>query len=283
MDFLETHFYIVCLILAALGLMVGRFLNIIIMRYPLFLENQWRRECQQYLNVAEEPKVAFDLFWPRSYCPHCGTPLKWHHTIPVLSYFLLEGRCAYCHEKISKLYPMVELLTGLLFVIVIIAFQLTLVAVGALILTSIFICLFFIDLRKMILPDTLTLSGLWLGLLFNVWDTFVSPAEAILGALVGYGFLWIVATLFKKVRNKPGMGHGDFKMLGMVGAWLGLASMADTLILSVIFGLLVTLFLLLLRKTSVKRPIPFGSYIAVAGWFNLITGPTIIRWLASLS
>ena len=283
MDFLETHIYMVCLLMIGLGLIVGRFLNIIIMRYPLFLENQWRRECQQYLNVAEEPKVAFNLFWPRPYCPHCGTSLKWHHTIPVLSYFLLEGRCAYCHEKISKLYPTVELLTALLFVIVIIAYQLTLLAVGALILTSIFVCLFFIDLRKMILPDILTLSGLWLGLLFNVWGTFVPPAQAILGALVGYAFLWIVGTLFKKIRNKQGMGHGDFKMLSMVGAWLGLVGMVDTLILSVIFGLLVTLLLLLLRKTSIKRPLPFGSYIAIAGWFNLIAGPPIIRWLASLS
>ncbi len=278
LEVLETHFDIVCIMAGILGAVIGSFLNVVILRYPMLLKNQWRREAQMYLQLSVDPAVD-NLLLPRSYCINCKKTLRVHHLIPVVSYFFLRGRCAYCGKKISKLYPAVELLTALLFVLVMIKYGLSLATIGALILTSILVALFFIDSRTFLLPDTITIPTLWLGLLFNVREIFVSPGQSILAAILGYVLLWVIAKLFKAIRKKEGLGYGDFKMLAMVGAWLGVAAMFNTLLLAVIFSLASALVLLLWGKITMKHPIPLGPCIALAGWLSLLTGPVFVHWV----
>ncbi len=278
--FLQTHLYVPLIIAGILGLIVGSFLNVVIIRYPIMLESKWRRECQRYLKQPiENIKKRFDLLIPRSHCPHCQTPIKWRHNIPVISYFILLGRCANCKKRISPIYTIIEVLTCILTILTVSNFLITWQMLAALIMTWVLIVLCFIDLRKQLLPDTITLPMLWLGLLFSLFSLYVTPYLSILGAILGYIILWIAAWLYKIIRKKEGMGHGDLKMLAMLGAWFGPQMVINILIMAIIFALIASLFLLSLKKITTQKPIPFGPFIAVSAWISMMTGPTFLHWI----
>lgn len=278
--FLQTHLYVPLIIAGILGLIVGSFLNVVIIRYPIMLESKWRRECQRYLKQPiENIKKRFDLLIPRSHCPHCQTPIKWRHNIPVISYFILLGRCANCKKRISPIYTIIEVLTCILTILTVSNFLITWQMLAALIMTWVLIVLCFIDLRKQLLPDTITLPMLWLGLLFSLFSLYVTPYLSILGGILGYIILWIAAWLYKIIRKKEGMGHGDLKMLAMLGAWFGPQMVINILIMAIIFALIASLFLLSLKKITTQKPIPFGPFIAVSAWISMMTGPTFLHWI----
>ncbi|WP_423063037.1 prepilin peptidase [Candidiatus Paracoxiella cheracis] len=278
--FLQTHLYVPLIIAGILGLIVGSFLNVVIIRYPIMLESKWRRECQRYLKQPiENIKKRFDLLIPRSHCPHCQTPIKWRHNIPVISYFILLGRCANCKKRISPIYTIIEVLTCILTILTVSNFLITWQMLAALIMTWVLIVLCFIDLRKQLLPDTITLPMLWLGLLFSLFSLYVTPYLSILGAILGYIILWIAAWLYKIIRKKEGMGHGDLKMLAVLGAWFGPQMVINILIMAIIFAFIASLFLLSLKKITTQKPIPFGPFIAVSAWISMMTGPTFLHWI----
>lgn len=278
--FLQSHRYVLLIIAGVLGLIIGSFLNVVIIRYPLMLEAQWRRECQRYLKLPiEEIKNKFNVLIPRSHCPNCQTPIKWRHNIPVISYFILLGRCASCKKRISPIYTLIEVITCILTILTVSHFLMTWNMLAALIMTWVLIVLCFIDLRTQLLPDIITLTMLWLGLLFSLFYVFVEPHQAIFGSILGYGILWITAQLYKIIRKKDGMGHGDMKMLAMLGAWFGAQMVLNSLILATLLALIAGLFLLSLRKITAKRPIPFGPFIATAGWISMMTGPALLHWI----
>ena len=263
-----------------LGLIVGSFLNVVIVRLPRMLETKWRKACHEFLELStNEPTSLFNLLRPRSQCPACHTPIKIIHNIPIISYLLLGGRCAHCQQKISLRYPIVEFMTGVLTIVVALQFAVTTTALAAALLTWILIVLFFIDLNTHYIPDEISLSALWLGLFLSLYTVFITPASAIMGAMMGYGILWVVASLFKFIRKKDGMGQGDFKMLGMLGAWIGPTSVINVLLIAVILGLSTAVLLLATKKITLQRPMPFGPCIAVGGWLSLMLGPFLIRWL----
>lgn len=268
------------IIVTIFGLVIGSFLTVVVARYPVILQRQWQTECREYLNLPHEKQTKnISLATPNSHCPYCKTSIKIHHNIPLLSYFLLRGKCATCKRPIPKLYPLIELITAIMSIAVLWRFGLTDEMLGALFFTYVLIALSFIDFNHHLLPDTLTLSTLWIGLLFNTIPLYTTLANAVWAAVIGYLFLWICAWIFQKIRHKQGMGHGDFKMIAMVGAWLGLEAMLNTLILATILGALCNLILILSKKVSWERPTPFGPYIALSAWLSLLFGSFILFWM----
>lgn len=267
----------------SVGLMIGSFLNVVIYRYPLMLNQQWRQECQQYLGQTTEKNTTLNLAIPRSHCPHCQTLIKIIHNIPVFSFLLLRGKCASCHQKISIQYPTVELLTGILSLLVVYQYGMTWTALAALFLTWNLICLTFIDLKHQLLPDNMTLSVLWIGLFINLGSVFTTPHDAILGAIVGYLLLWMIAKLFFILRKKEGMGYGDFKMLAMLGAWLGVSMIINIILSAVLLGSVIGIALMLSHKATKDVAIPFGPFLAFTGWLTLMYGPFLMqcieRWI----
>lgn len=273
MLFLETHFIISLLLTALLGLAMGSFLNVVIIRYPVMLARSFRAECLQFLKLPAEAapaQSALNLLMPGSHCPHCLRCLTWRENIPLFSYWQLRGRCAGCREKISIQYPIIEFLTLLATVTIFFHFAFSVQTLFAWLLTWGLIALAGIDWRVQLLPDVITLSLLWIGLLANTQALFTPIENAVWSAVIGYVLLWVVAFLFKKIRKKQGMGHGDFKMLAMFGAWLGLLSTLYVLLLAVLLGLIVNISLLLLKKIGRDHPLPFGPSLALAGWVGLL-------------
>lgn len=280
--------YLVLIFVFIIGLIIGSFLNVFILRYPKMLKKQWRQDCIEFLELPEkeikEEKKAkkFNLFSPRSHCPHCHNPIKPWHNIPLISYILLRGRCAYCQKKISMIYPLVEAITAIASVFVISKFGLTWKGGMALIFTWGLIGLSFIDYKEQLLPDDPTLALLWLGLLCNVFYLFTYPSFAILGALVAYLFLWLISKVFYLVRQKEGMGYGDFKMFAMLGAWLGLGLLLNILLISVIVALITSLILLITKRIHKAKPIPFGPFLAFGGWVTLMYGSFFVTPITNL-
>ena len=258
-----------------LSLVVGSFLNVVIYRLPKMMENEWQQEYQAYFtpDTAAAIPARFNLAVPRSTCPACNTPIQARDNIPLLSWLLLKGKCRQCATPISARYPLVELLTGLLSATV--AWQLGFGAAAAVVIvtTWLLIALSFIDIDKMLLPDQLTLPLLWLALLFSLSDSaMVNPAEAIIGAAAGYLSLWSVYWLFKLLTGKEGMGYGDFKLLAVFGALLGWQQLPLIILLSSCVGAVVGIVLLTVQGKDKATPIPFGPYIAAAGWIALLWG-----------
>ncbi len=255
------------------GLCVGSFLNVVIHRLPLMLERDWRRECRSLLALEPAPEEApLSLMRPGSRCPSCQAPIRPWHNIPVVSWLWLRGRCAACRAPISVQYPLVEALTGALSVCCALRFGWTPALAAALILTWALIALTVIDLRTQLLPDTITLPLLWLGLLLSVPVVFVKPAASIIGAAAGYLSLWAVYHVFRLITGKEGMGYGDFKLLAALGAWFGWQALPLLVLLSSVAGALVGLGLIVLRSHDRNVPIPFGPYLAIAGWVMLMGG-----------
>lgn len=267
---------------ALLGLVIGSFLNVVIHRLPLVLERDWRRQCHELLSPGEpapDEGPAFNLLRPRSACPSCRTPIRARHNIPLLGYLVLGGRCAACRAPISVRYPLVEAGTGVLSALVVLRFGLSLEAAGALLLVWSLIALAVIDLDHQILPDVITLPLLWAGMLLALvgeqTGDFLVLADlhsSVIGAMAGYLSLWLVYHGFRLVTGKEGMGYGDFKLLGALGAWLGWQALPLVILLSAAVGATVGIALIVLRGRDRQLPLPFGPYLAAAGLVALLWG-----------
>ena len=268
---------------AGLGLLLGSFLNVVILRLPKRLEWQWKRDS---LEVLGEPEV-YDppppgIVVERSHCPHCKAQLSWFENIPLLSWVALRGRCRHCHAPISIQYPLVELLTMLLVTCCVWRFGFGWQGFGAIVLTCFLIALSGIDLRTQLLPDQLTLPLLWLGLIASIDALYLPSKPALVGAIVGYLSLWSVWWVFKQLTGKEGMGHGDFKLLAALGAWMGPVALMPTVLLSSLIGALVGGGMIVWRRHDSQVPIPFGPFIAAAGWVWFMAGDRLLaiylRW-----
>lgn len=274
---LQTNSWFLIATTAVLGLLVGSFLNVVIHRLPIMLERQWTEQCQEMLEQEPaSPAPPFNLITPCSRCPHCGHAIGALENIPVLSYLVLRGRCKACGTAIRARYPVVELLTGVLSGLVVWQFGFSIQAAGALVLTWSLISLTVIDLDHKLLPDVITLPVLWLGLLLNIPETFASLQDSVIGAAAGYLVLWSVFQAFKLLTGKEGMGYGDFKLLALLGAWLGWQFLPLIVVLSSVVGAVVGIGLVLARGHDRSVPIPFGPYLAAAGWIALLWGGQLI-------
>jgi leader peptidase (prepilin peptidase)/N-methyltransferase len=263
-------------IAAVLGLLVGSFLNVVIWRLPKMLEREWRLQAHDILGLPDAtPLPIYNLLLPHSQCPHCSHRIRAWENIPLLSYAFLRGRCSSCKTPISKRYPLTELTCGLLSAFIAWHFGFGWPASMALVLTWGLLAMSLIDVEHQLLPDVLVLPLLWLGLIVNSFELFVPLHEALWGAVAGYMALWSVFWLFKLVTGKDGMGHGDFKLLAMLGAWGGWQILPLTILLSSLVGAVIGVILLRVRDAKTSTPIPFGPYLAIAGWIALLWGGQI--------
>lgn len=266
------------------GLIVGSFLNVVILRMPARLLHDWRAQSRELLGVdiAGDDEAPPDLVFKPSHCPHCKHPLAVRDNIPLLGWLLLRGRCRYCATPISVQYPLVEAITAVLAVLIVARFGFSIHALAGLALSFVLITLAGIDVRTQLLPDNLTLPLLWLGLLLALVPLFVTPVQAIAGAAAGYLALWSVYWLFKVLTGKEGMGHGDFKLLGALGAWMGPASLLPIILLSSFVGAVVGGIVLAMHGKDRSTPIPFGPFIAAAGWIQFVWGTELFMLYARL-
>ncbi len=259
------------------GLLVGSFLNVVILRLPVMMEREWRAHSEDDAAAAKgaEPE-RFNLVTPRSRCPSCGHRITALENIPVLSWLLLRGRCSGCGTPISARYPLVEATTALITMIV--AWQLgaTPEALAVIMLSWALIALSVIDYDHQLLPDSITLPFLWLGLLLNLAGMFTDIGSAVIGAAAGYLSLWSIYWLFKLLTGKEGMGHGDFKLLALFGAWLGWQYLLPVVLISSLVGAAIGITLIVMRGRDRNLPIPFGPYLAIAGWITLLWGRDLI-------
>lgn len=271
-----------------LGLLVGSFLNVVIYRLPLMMQREWRQQCHEFLGLedsgekepaAMQPHRVFNLVKPDSHCPQCHAPVRPWQNIPVVSWLLLKGRCASCQSPISWRYPLIEVTTGLLSGLVAWQFGATWLMLAVLVFTWCLIAMTVIDIDHHLLPDAITIPLLWLGLLVNALgiNAQVSLYDAVIGAAAGYLALWSLYWGFKLLTGKEGMGHGDFKLLAALGAWMGWQSLLLIVILSSVVGAL-TGIVLLLRGRDRNMPIPFGPYLAGAGLLTMLWGEPLVRW-----
>jgi len=277
-DYLQQNTLVFYIYIGLLGLVVGSFLNVVIHRLPIMMEQEWRIQCMEFLEQPKDTATEaspLTLSNPRSRCPHCGHQIKAIENIPVISYLFLKGRCSDCSTSISIRYPLIELTTCLLSLAVAWRFGISSQTVAALLLTWALISLSMIDFDHKLLPDSITLPLLWLGLLLSLWGIFASSKSAIIGAAAGYLSLWSVFQLFKLVTGKEGMGFGDFKLLALFGAWLGWQYLPQIIMLSSLVGAVIGIAMILLRGRDRNIPIPFGPYLAIAGWISLLWGDHI--------
>jgi leader peptidase (prepilin peptidase)/N-methyltransferase len=259
------------------GLAIGSFLNVVIYRLPKMMQAEWQAQCAELEGQEPAPAPSFNLLVPGSHCPACKTPLRIRDNLPLLSYFASGGKCAHCGVPISKRYPVVESLTALLAIWVASQFGFGLAGLAALSFTFVLIALTFIDADTTLLPDSLTLPLLWAGLLLNVRGTFVPLEQAVIGAAAGYLILWSIYWLFKLATGKEGMGYGDFKLLAALGGWFGWKMLLPIVLLSSVVGAVVGILLLILARRGRDIPIPFGPYLAAAGFIALMYGEDIAR------
>ena len=261
------------------SLMVGSFLNVVIYRLPIMMERSWKAEFNSYFHPEQEQSVeqTFNLVKPDSTCPKCGHKIRAWENIPVVSWLFLKGKCSQCQTRISMRYPAVELITGVLSLFVAWKFGFGWQAAAGIFFTWCLIAMTFIDVDKMLLPDQITLPLLWLGLLLSTQNIYVSPTDAIIGAGAGYLSLWSVYWGFKLLTGKEGMGYGDFKLLAALGAWLGWQHLATVILLSSVVGAVIGISYLYLNKKEHSQPIPFGPYLAIAGWIAFLYGDWIAQ------
>jgi leader peptidase (prepilin peptidase)/N-methyltransferase len=264
-----------------ISLLIGSFLNVVIHRLPLMMEREWRLQAEALLGQTsqKESTQPYNLIVPRSACPKCHTQLSALQNIPVISWLLLKGRCAHCTNVISSRYPLIELLTAILSSVVAWRFGFTGHMAAALIMTWMLIALSVIDLDHQLLPDNLTLPLLWLGLALTVLPyqlSTVTPQEAVVGAMTGYLSLWLVYQGFKVATGKEGMGYGDFKLLAALGGWLGWQMLPLIILLSACVGAMVGIGLIIFRGRDHNIPMPFGPFLAAAGWIALLWGKQIV-------
>lgn len=267
------------LLIAALSLLIGSFLNVVIYRLPHMIQEAWNQECREYLGLKsnEDEQDKLSLHLPFSHCTQCKKTLKPWHNIPIISYIVLRGKCAYCHSAISFRYPFVELLCCITSVYVAWRFGVSWETVAALFFTWISIALIFIDLDHHLLPDHLTLLLVWLGLFCSIFSLFTNSHDAIIGAIAGYLVFAITQWLFKLATGKIGMGQGDFKFLAGLGAFLGWQQLPFIILLASLSGLIIGITHMILKRHFKSVPLPFGPYLAIAGWISLIWGDSILQ------
>ena len=262
------------------GLLIGSFLNVVILRLPARLEHDWRCQCKELLETEsagdETSTPPPDLMWSRSECPKCGHVIKAHENIPLLSYLFLKGRCSSCKTHISIRYPIIEGTTAVLFLLVGWHFGPNLQTLAALGLTALLIALTFIDIDHQLLRDDLTFLLLWAGLFASLFNVFTDPVSSIIGALAGYLSLWLVYHGFRLLTGKEGMGYGDFKLLAALGAWIGWQMLPLIILLSSLVGAVIGLIMIGMKRHKSSQPMPFGPFIALAGWIALMWGDQII-------
>lgn len=278
LDLMQENLFLYMLVIALIGLMVGSFLNVVIHRLPLMMEQDWRRQCAEMNGADTAEGERFNLVQPRSRCPSCGHQITSLENIPLLSYLMQKGRCRSCNARISARYPTVELITAILSAFVAWHFGFGWESACALIVTWSLIALAFIDLDHQLLPDSITLPLLWLGLLASTVPVFADAHSSIFGAVAGYLSLWIVYQLFRIATGKEGMGFGDFKLLGMLGAWLGWQALPVIVLLSSFVGAVIGIGLILFKRHERANPIPFGPYLTAAGWITLLWGDDLTRF-----
>jgi len=259
----------------ALGLMVGSFLNVVIHRLPKMMEREWQAQCAELSGKPPETLPPYNLSLPRSACPHCGHQISALENIPLISYLVLRGKCKGCHAPISPRYPLVEAVSGVLSAYAAWHFGFSAAAIGALLLIWALLALTFIDFDTQLLPDAITMPLLWLGILFNFAGTLTDLRSAVLGAVIGYLALWSVYWLFKLATGKEGMGYGDFKLLAVIGAWLGWQMLPLVIILSSLVGAVVGITLMVVARHGRNVPIPFGPYLAGGGLIALFWGQAL--------
>lgn len=282
-NFFTEHFIYFLFIAFLFGLAIGSFLNVVIYRLPIMILASWRQECCDFLQLEYKADKKINLLWPsRSYCPQCQQQLRSWHNIPIISYLLLKGKCAYCKHPISYRYPLIELLTALLTCVLAAHYGISWQMLATLIFTWCLIALTFIDFEHQLLPDIITLPLLWLGLLINCFNVFTDLQTAVIGAVAGYMSLWLVAKAFELLTGKVGMGNGDFKLFALIGAWLGWQILPLIILLASFVGAVVGISLMLFKKHGRNVPIPFGPYLAIAGWLGLVFNnyiSTLYNWL----
>lgn len=268
----------------AFALMIGSFLNVVIFRLPIMMQREWREQCDELAKepAPDVPEGRFNLVVPRSRCPSCGKPIKAWQNIPVLSYLLLGAQCANCQQSISVRYPLVEILTAALAAVCAWQFGFGWEALMAIGLSCTLVAISMIDVDHQIIPDSIVIPLLWVGLVMSLFhplagaDTlFISPRDAIVGALAGYLSLWSVYQLFKLITGKEGMGYGDFKLLAALGAWLGWQALPTIILMSAVVGAVIGICLIVFRGRDRQIPIPYGPYLAAAGWITMLWGETI--------
>jgi leader peptidase (prepilin peptidase)/N-methyltransferase len=279
----EQHAVLFLGTLFVLGAVVGSFLNVVIYRLPVMMQREWRHDCLEFLEQANEAEPEkFNLSVPRSRCGSCGHQITLLENIPIISYLALGGKCSSCRASISAQYPLVEVFTGIASVIIGWHFGVSMQTLAALFLTWCLIAASGIDIGHRLLPDSITLPLLWLGILLSLFDVFVSLEDSVIGAMAGYLSLWTVFILFKLVTGKEGMGHGDFKLLAMLGAWLGWMPLFVVILTSSLVGAIIGISMILLNKTERGTQIPFGPYLAAAGWITLLWGNELMHFYTSL-
>jgi leader peptidase (prepilin peptidase)/N-methyltransferase len=265
-----------------LGLLVGSFLNVVIHRLPQMMERDWRAQCRDYLGEAAEDQSPLSLVRPASHCPRCGHKIRFYENIPVFSYLWLRGRCSACQQTVSIRYPLIELLTGLTSAVIAWHFGFGWQAGAGLLLTWALIALSMIDTDHQLLPDSITLPFLWLGLTLSLFPVFADMRSSLIGAIAGYLSLWTVYQLFKLLTGKEGMGFGDFKLLALLGAWMGWQALPMIILLSSAVGAVLGGAMIAIQGRDRAQPIPFGPYLAIAGWVALLWGEQIssayLRW-----
>lgn len=272
----QTTFLLISVTL--LGLVVGSFLNVVIHRLPIMMNQSWHRECCEFLEQPAPSVTPLSLSVPNSRCPHCQAPIRAWQNIPIISYLVLRGKCAHCQAPISLRYPIVELVSGALSLAAGLQFGFDGPQIlGALVMIWCLIALTGIDMDTQLLPDSITLPLLWLGLLFNLGGVFTDLHSAVVGAVAGYLALWSVYWGFKLLTGKEGMGYGDFKLLAALGAWFGWQSLPLIILLSSFVGAAIGIVLIVAQRQGREVPMPFGPYLAGAGLLCLFFGDALIN------
>ncbi|MBQ4832754.1 prepilin peptidase [Pseudoalteromonas sp. MMG010] len=290
-EVMQAQQWFFLLTVGLVSLCVGSFLNVVIYRLPVMMQREWQSECRMLLtdelaskgeSEKQKPQQPFNLVKPNSTCPKCKSAIKPWQNIPIISWVLLKGQCANCQNPISPRYPIVEALTAAFSTAIAYYFGATELALLYIFVTWVLVALTFIDIDHMLLPDQLTLPLVWLALIASVLGYTVSPTDAIIGAACGYMSLWSVFWLFKLLTGKEGMGYGDFKLLAVFGALLGWQALLTIILLSSIVGAIIGILLLSIQGKDKATPIPFGPYLAIAGWITLIWGDSLSAYYFGL-
>jgi leader peptidase (prepilin peptidase)/N-methyltransferase len=303
--FEQSPFVFYCTI-ALFSLLIGSFLNVVIYRLPKMMEQGWYKECREFLadelaenkekvssseqsnkssknsiEVEQDTTQDITLSKPASTCPKCGHLIRFYENIPVISWLFLHGKCSQCNNKISIRYPAIELVTAVLSTVVAVHYGVTSTTLFIVLLTYALICLTMIDFDHMLLPDQITLPLVWLGLLVNLNGSIVPLEEAVIGAVVGYLSLYSIFWLFKLLTGKEGMGHGDFKLVALFGAWIGWQLLPVLILMASAVGAVIGISLMLFKNHQREQAIPFGPYLAIAGWITMLWGNNIWSWYLS--
>ncbi len=276
---MDYYLILVYSFIGVFGLIIGSFLNVVIYRLPKMMYSEWKHECEVFLKQKKETdkQESFNIAFPRSHCPQCHHQIPYRYNIPVLSYLFLRGKCAFCQTKISPRYPFIEVLTATLSLLAIAHFGLNIKGYATVLLLWGLIPLFFIDLDHKLLPDPIVLSFMWIGLLINTHNIFTPTIWSIYGAFAGYVSLWLIATGFYYLRGIQGMGHGDFKLTALFGAWLGVTPLPFIIFIASFTASIIGLTLIAINKTEFSKPIPFGPFLIFGGTIMFLYGQSIIE------